>query len=200
MAERLTPERLAAIRHIRPRLKPNGEPRAEARHLLALLAHIDAQQAVLDRLMALVYVPGRWTCPKCGYVVNKAVLSMADGEVYASKEDGGPCPNDGTPLERVTWREDAASLSRRGDSQLDERDRLRALLGEAREALEGEAICSVCRGTGQVYRHCSDPQHSDSTWDHDCDDGCDACEQCEGGYSPRVNTVLAKLAQEGDRG
>ena len=192
MPERLTPERLAEIidfhdhcgagcyvaelkGHIDAQQAEIEASEADAERLseqlTATTSDYCAQQAEIARLIALVYVPGRWSCAKCAYVVSKAVLSMADGEAYASQEDGGPCPNDGTPLEHVAWREDAKSLSRWGDNLMDECDRLRALLGEAREALAPFAV-----GAGEHFH--------DEPLCHEC----------------KARAVLAKLAQETDRG
>lgn len=60
-----------------------------------------------------IYVPGRWRCLKCAFVLSRATIFMASGEIGSSRDDvmrmtGEVCPNDGELMVRVTWREDAA--------------------------------------------------------------------------------------------
>lgn len=60
-----------------------------------------------------VYVPGRLRCPKCKFDLTKATLFVQSGQIGASKkevyQESEPCPNDGTLMDRVTWREEADS-------------------------------------------------------------------------------------------
>lgn len=60
-----------------------------------------------------VYVPGRLRCPKCKFELTVATLFLQSGEIGASKKEvyqqSEPCPNDGTLMDRVTWREEADS-------------------------------------------------------------------------------------------
>jgi hypothetical protein len=58
-----------------------------------------------------VYVPGRLRCPTCKFELTKATLFVKTGQIGASKaevyQESEPCPNDGEPMVRVTWREEA---------------------------------------------------------------------------------------------
>jgi hypothetical protein len=58
-----------------------------------------------------VYVPGRLRCPTCNFQLTKATLFVQSGQIGASKaevyQESEPCPNDGDPMVRVTWREEA---------------------------------------------------------------------------------------------
>jgi hypothetical protein len=58
-----------------------------------------------------VYVPGRLRCPKCTFELTKATLFVQSGQIGASKaevyQEAEPCPNDGTLMDRVTWREES---------------------------------------------------------------------------------------------
>jgi hypothetical protein len=58
-----------------------------------------------------IYVPGRLRCPTCDFQVSKATIFLGSGEIGASKaevyQQSEPCPNDGHPMVRVTWREEA---------------------------------------------------------------------------------------------
>lgn len=110
----------------------------------------------------------------------------AGGDIECEHGYALPCPT----CDRRLNQRDVPALVR-------EVRALRELAKELAALVSGEAICSVCRGTGQAYRHCSDPQHGDSTWDHDCDDDYDSCYACEGGHSPYVNAVLAKARAAG---
>lgn len=58
-----------------------------------------------------LYVPGRLRCPKCRFELTKATIFVQSGDIGASKaevyQQSEPCPNDGTLMDRVTWREEA---------------------------------------------------------------------------------------------
>lgn len=59
-----------------------------------------------------IYVPGRWRCLKCQFQLSSATLFVASGEIGCTRDqvmrmDGECCPNDGTAMVRVTWREDS---------------------------------------------------------------------------------------------
>lgn len=61
---------------------------------------------------AELYVPGNWRCLRCGFVLTRATLFAASGTVGSSIDDitrmtGEACPNDGTAMVRVTWRDRA---------------------------------------------------------------------------------------------
>lgn len=65
-----------------------------------------------------VFVPGTWRCPKCKFVLHQFNLNANDGSVTTRDEPGDKCPNDGSPLWRVTWREDAMELAERCAEQV----------------------------------------------------------------------------------
>jgi len=60
-----------------------------------------------------VYVPGRLRCPSCSFVLTKATIFVQSGQIGASKaevyQETEPCPNDGTLMDRVTWRQESES-------------------------------------------------------------------------------------------
>lgn len=125
MSEILPEDRLAEIREHAEKLFSDAEP-ASYDDTQTICCEVLAILASHDALMALAYVPGRWECTACPYTVSKSVLSTADGELYASKEDGGLCPNDGAKLVRVSWRKDAEFCRRFEDNLMTERDTLMA--------------------------------------------------------------------------
>ena len=60
-----------------------------------------------------IYVPGRLRCPQCEFVLSQATMFMGSGTIGLTKaqafceDEGQPCPNDGTPMVKVRWREEA---------------------------------------------------------------------------------------------
>lgn len=74
----------------------------------------DIMREMLDeiaRLAAMVYVPGGWHCPKCKFHLTSSVIYAKSGNVGASRQIPEPCPNDGTPMEPDTWRDDAMGMA-----------------------------------------------------------------------------------------
>lgn len=59
----------------------------------------------------LVYVPGDWVCPKCGFVQSMRTLHADSGAVGTSPEVPLPCPNDGQYMERLTWKQHAQNAT-----------------------------------------------------------------------------------------
>lgn len=59
----------------------------------------------VKRLDALVYLPNHWQCPKCNfYQVN---LILAPEGIFADKKTPEQCPNDGTEMMPVSWKQNA---------------------------------------------------------------------------------------------
>lgn len=67
----------------------------------------------IERLKGEVYVPGQWRCPKCNFRLAQAVMRASDGAVGLRDDPGERCPNDGSPLWRVTEREAGNELAER---------------------------------------------------------------------------------------
>ena len=82
-----------------------------------------------------VHVPGSWRCAKCGFRLQQMNLNAQDGTVTSRDQAGDVCPNDGAPLWRVTWKDDAAEAFDQIQALIDENARLR-------EALEN--VLSAC--------------------------------------------------------
>ena len=60
---------------------------------------------------AEIYVPGDWICPTCGFIESRRMLSALDGTVCVNLTSPElPCRNDGTFLERLTWKQHADNL------------------------------------------------------------------------------------------
>lgn len=92
-------------------------------------------------------VPGEWICDKCGFVLSTRTLNAHSGAVgVRAIVETEPCPNDGTPLRSMTWKE-LAEAQLAGARSLS--DRLTALQGEleaARELLSAYRDKRSCDG------------------------------------------------------
>jgi hypothetical protein len=108
--------------------------------------------------MALVEQDGpghRWVCQTCGFTVMKAFLRASDGAVGPdTREVEDVCPNDGTSLRRLTWKEDAAAAYCVGLEQMKRADAAEAALARVtQERGEGEDLTvaeKIARGAGEI--------------------------------------------------
>jgi hypothetical protein len=66
-----------------------------------------AEDLVVPDLYRLAFIPGCFRCPQCGFVLTKACLNPDTGDVGTREQEreSEPCPNDGTMLIHVTYRE-----------------------------------------------------------------------------------------------
>jgi hypothetical protein len=97
---------------------------------------IQAQQKEAEKLNALVYVPGVWRCAKCGFSLTQMNLNAGDGTVTARDEPGTKCPNDGSPMWRVSYRDWAQEMCDQTDAFM---ERHRAELAAA-QRVKDEAL------------------------------------------------------------
>jgi hypothetical protein len=73
----------------------------------------DAVQHVAPDDHLDIYVPGATKCLKCGFEAMSATMFVGSGEIGLTKAQalvehvGEPCPNDGTPMVKVLWRDRA---------------------------------------------------------------------------------------------
>jgi len=65
----------------------------------------------IARLAAMVYMPGVYHCPKCGFVVHKLIVNANTGNVMMRRHCDDVCPNDNTPLEPSTWEMDSRKMA-----------------------------------------------------------------------------------------
>lgn len=57
------------------------------------------------------HLAGVWECPKCNFILQKSVLSVKDGNIYANKEPFVErCPNDGQMMNPVTLKKACKDL------------------------------------------------------------------------------------------
>lgn len=83
-----------------------------------------------------VHVPGSWRCAKCGFRLQQMNLNAQDGTVTSRDQAGDVCPNDGAPLWRVTWKDDAVEAFDQIQALIDENARLREANGILEDALQ----------------------------------------------------------------
>lgn len=58
-------------------------------------------------LYRLAFMPGCFRCPRCDYQLTKSCLNPQTGQVGTREQEreSEPCPNDGTMMVHVTYRE-----------------------------------------------------------------------------------------------
>jgi hypothetical protein len=92
---------------------------------------------IVPDLYELAFMPGCFKCPKCGFVLSKATIDVAAGRVGTTEQNrqSEPCPNDGTFMVHVTWKEQVEVYAERLKETFNERDALRAELDAAKEVI-----------------------------------------------------------------
>jgi len=146
--------------------------------LAAARATIAERDEEIARLNAAVYVPGRWQCKKCGFCLMQRTFRASDGAVGVRDEPGEHCPNDGSPLWRVTEREAGNELVDRAEEYLKRAidaeatiARLTREKAEAREALhvavdiimenepgDSRAVSNIAVSLAAVSCDCANPE------------------------------------------
>lgn len=89
----------------------------------------EAAEPEIARLHEAARVPGAWVCNTCGFRLQKMKIRAADmavGVDNAVVED--ICPNDGTSMRALTWKEDAEASDRVGREYMARADAADALL------------------------------------------------------------------------
>lgn len=112
-----------------------------------LLAELRAAQAEIERLAKLIYVPGLLKCKKCGFALIKTNLHVQDGSLSA---DNSPdrCPNDGSPMWRVSERDAGNEMVDRCEALTAELSKMRAVVDAARDVTQ--AVSTMTPGNEYV--------------------------------------------------
>ena len=100
-----------------------------------LFASHRAQAEQIEALNKKVYQPGVFKCAKCNFQLVQASLNANTGTVSARDAPGAKCPNDGSPMWRVSYQEDNAAAWKWGEEQFD-----RALAAEAQLAAQAPLV------------------------------------------------------------
>ncbi|WP_347271190.1 hypothetical protein [Rhizorhabdus histidinilytica] len=110
----------------------------------------DTAQALareFKRMRELIYIPGVFQCAKCSFRLVQSNLNAQDGTVTARDVPGEKCPNDGSPMWRVTYRDDVSYSYDRWEEQVN-----RAVAAEkALEALRGASGGGVERTEAALH-------------------------------------------------
>jgi hypothetical protein len=86
----------------------------------AMLVTAEELTLILDRhLLPRITecVPGLWRCAKCGFELSTMNLNVNAGTVTMRDEPGDKCPNDGSPMWRVSYREAYEQLAELANSE-----------------------------------------------------------------------------------
>jgi Zn finger protein HypA/HybF involved in hydrogenase expression len=72
-------------------------------------------------LYELAFMPGQFRCPQCAFQLSKQTLSVVRGCIGTTPENrqSEPCPNDGTMMVHVTYREQLESYADRLKEEFD---------------------------------------------------------------------------------
>ena len=102
----------------------------------------EAEKAELEKrvkgLEEKVYLPNHWQCPKCNFYQVNSI--MHPNGICADKRTPENCPNDGTEMMPVTWKQnaqDGAEGNRQAFERFDkEKIALETLLSKMREEIQ----------------------------------------------------------------
>jgi hypothetical protein len=89
-------------------------------------------------LYRLAFMPGQFRCPECDFQWSIQTINVARGEIGTTEENRQTpdCPNDGTRMVMVTYREQLEAYADRLKEELDRRDILLDALRTAQPYIE----------------------------------------------------------------
>ena len=85
-------------------------------------------EAVVPDLYELAFMPGQFRCQKCGFQWSIQTIDVAAGRIGTTEENRQTpdCPNDGTRMVNVTYREQLEAYADRLKEEFDKVDALKA--------------------------------------------------------------------------
>ena len=89
-----------------------------------------------DEQTEQAYIPGVFRCAKCGFRLHQMKLNANSGAVTARDAPGEKCPNDGSPMWRVTYSEQLAEAHEEWGKQVERAAEAERKLDAIRDALE----------------------------------------------------------------
>lgn len=94
------------------------------------------EQRIPD-LYQLAFIPGVFKCPQCGFVLSRTTLNVAQGVVGTTERDreSSECPNDGTFMVHVTYREQLEECNERCFAEIHANAALKARAEAAEDRL-----------------------------------------------------------------
>ena len=96
-------------------------------------------------MVEAAFVPGVFRCAKCGFQLIQSNLNATDGMITARDAPGDKCPNDGSPMWRVSWREYAMEQIEGYDRLISEKDAQIAALQPTPKAREDGELRELLR-------------------------------------------------------
>lgn len=115
---------------------PVGTDLVPASELAKAQQERDALKAEVERLGAMVYLPGIWKCAKCTLELISSVLNAGDGNIYANTKPQ-ECPNGCGPMWRVSERDQRKMWQALFDKELDKRETAERQLAQAKAEIAG---------------------------------------------------------------
>lgn len=84
------------------------------------------EEATIPDLYSLAFMPGQFRCPQCDFQWSIQTINVASGQIGTTEENRQTpdCPNDGTRMVNVTYREQLEAYADRLKEELDARDAL----------------------------------------------------------------------------
>lgn len=119
--------------------------------------------ATVPDLYQLAFMPGCFRCPQCGFQLTKTAINASTGFFGTTEKErtSEPCPNDGTMMVHVTYREQLEEYSTRLKEEFNRIDRLMAALTRTRQGylnilemrkLSGVQFGDLCARYGALTR------------------------------------------------
>lgn len=96
-----------------------------------------------------IFIPGRWRCAKCNFSLSTMSLNMGDGTVTMKDVPGEKCPNDGSPMWRVSYREAYEEMCNEANSEM---YASMAIINRLR-ADEGASVIILCEAHDRGLEH-----------------------------------------------
>jgi len=115
-----------------------------------------APPPVQQREAAELYVPGEFRCAKCGFTLSQFTLDAGTGVVSDRDHPGERCPNDGSPLWRVTWKERAHEHYQRAVEEIQRNSAREEGLREALDKVRAEFTVEYLPSGSYSISHSSD--------------------------------------------
>lgn len=95
-------------------LAPRGA-QSLVKDMAFLQQQLSEKEVRIRELEAMIYLPNHWQCPKCNFYQVNSIL--APNGIFADKKTPENCPNDGTEMLPVSWKQNAQD-GREGNDRL----------------------------------------------------------------------------------
>lgn len=95
------------------------------------------EETAVPDLYQLAFMPGCFRCPKCAFVLTKSCINANSGAIGTREQErqSEPCPNDGTMMVHVTYREQLEVYAERLKEEFERYGRLKRAVDSIPAAL-----------------------------------------------------------------